>query len=355
MTSPAQVLRQAGRQAARYAAVIICAGTLAPPVAAKTVPATNREVSFIVDGTTTYGTLAVPTHRQGQKLTAVLLLPGSGPTDRNGDQPPALTPHTLAKLSDALTGEGVVTLRFDKYGTGRTGLGAYAGHPETIDYPAFVRQADAAYRLLAGQPEVNSRAVRLIGHSEGALTALQVAVDARPRAAGVALLQPLSLRFLDVLARQLHDQLADAVAAGQMTPEQQRSIGYAVDRAVADLRAHRPIDTTGMPPALAGLFQALGGPNQRYVTTIDAVDPALLAQRLPPRIPALLTCGTADKQVPCDMTTALSAALDQAHTSGPGRIVLTGVDHLLTDPANPEALAPATLDALHRFMRCRSR
>lgn len=319
------------------------------------VPATDREITFTVDGTVTYGTLHIPVHRRGRQMPAVLLLPGSGPTDRNGDQPPAPTPHTLAKLAEALGRDGAVSLRFDKYGTGRTGLGAYAGNPETIDYPAFVRQADAAYRLLADQPEVDRRAVRLIGHSEGALTALQVAVTAESRAAGVGLLQPLAQRFLDVLARQLHDQLAAAVAAGQMGRQEQRTIGRAVDRAVADLRAHRPPDTTGMPPALAALFQALGGPNRRYVETIDALDPASVALRLPPRTPALLTCGTADQQIPCHTTTRLATALERAHTRGPGRIVLFDVAHDLTDPANPEVLAPATLDALHRFMRHRTR
>ncbi|WBB71848.1 alpha/beta fold hydrolase [Micromonospora sp. WMMD1128] len=315
-------------------------------------PATDREVTFTVDGTVTYGTLHLPVHRRGQRMPAVLLLPGSGSTDRNGDQPPALTPHTLAKLADALARDGVASLRFDKYGSGRTGLGAYADKPETIDYPAFVRQADAAYRLLARQPEVDRRAVRLIGHSEGALTALMVAVAAEPRTAGVGLLQPLAERFLDVLARQLHEQLAAAVAAGQMSPEEQRAIGRAVDRAVADLRAHRPIDTSAMPAALAALFQGLGGPSRRYVESIDAVDPASVARRLPPRTPALLTCGTIDPQVPCDTTTPLATALARAHTAGPGRVVLPGVGHDLTDPADPDVLAPAALDALHRFMRC---
>ncbi|MFJ8690801.1 alpha/beta hydrolase family protein [Micromonospora wenchangensis] len=314
-------------------------------------PATDREITFTVDGTVTYGTLHIPAHRRGRQMPAVVLLPGSGPTDRNGDQPPALTPHTLAKLAEALGHDGAVSLRFDKYGTGRTGLGAYAGHPETIDYPAFVRQADAAYRLLASRPEVDRRAVRLIGHSEGALTALQVAVTAEPRAAGVGLLQPLAQRFLDVLARQLHDQLAAAVAAGQLSRREQHAIGRAVDRAVADLRAHRPPDTTGMPPALAALFQSLGGPNRRYVETIDAIDPASVALRLPRRTPALLTCGTIDQQVPCHTTTRLATALRRAHTGGPGRIVLSGVAHDLTDPANPDVLAPATLDAVHLFMR----
>jgi hypothetical protein len=55
------------------------------------------------------------------------------------------------------------------------------------------------------------------------------------------------------------------------------------------------------------------------------------------------------------MTTPLAVALQRAHTSGPGRIVLSGVAHDLTDPANPNVLAPATLDALRQFMRCGAR
>jgi uncharacterized protein len=305
-----------------------------PATAGQAVPSTDREISFTVDGTTTYGTLHVPAPHRGRKMPAALLLPGSGPPDRDGNQPPALTPRTLSKLAEALARDGVVSLRFDKYGTGRTGLGAYAAKPETIDYPAFIRQADAAYRLLAGRPEVNQQAVRLIGHSEGALTALQVAVAAQPRTAGVGLLQPLAQRFLDVLSRQLHDQLAAAVAAGQMSREQQRTVGRAIDQAIADFRAHRPIDTSDMPLPLAELFRGLGGPNQRFVETIDAVDPAAVALRLPGRTAALLTCGTVD--------------------SGPGKVTLPGVEHLLAEPADPETLAPAALDALHQFMQCRT-
>ncbi|WP_214111408.1 alpha/beta hydrolase [Acrocarpospora catenulata] len=156
------------------------------------VAAQDREVVFTVEGTRTYGTLHVPAHRAGQRMPAALLLPGSGPTDRNGDQPPALTPRTLAKLATALADDKIITLRFDKYGSGQTGLGAYAGHPETIDFPAFVRQAAAAYTLLLRQPETDRRALLVMGHSEGALTALLLADQVRPRPAGLALLQPQS-------------------------------------------------------------------------------------------------------------------------------------------------------------------
>jgi pimeloyl-ACP methyl ester carboxylesterase len=355
LTSPARKPRSAARRIARHIAILtIVTGsvvTAAPSAsAARLVEAADHEISFIADGTRTFGTLHVPAHRPRQRMPAALLLPGSGPTDRNGDQPPTLTPHTLAKLADTLSHDGVVSLRFDKYGTGRTGLGAYAGKPETIDYPAFVRQADAAYRLLAGRREVDRRKVSLIGHSEGALTALQVAVSAKPRAAGIGLLQPLAQRLLDVLARQLHEQLAAAVAAGQMSEQEQRSIDLAINRAVADLRAGQPIDTDNMPAALADLFRSLGGSSRRYVETIDALDPAAVAGRLPTRTRALLTCGTNDPQVPCPTTSTLAAALQQAQTTGPGRVVLSGVAHDLSDPADAEALAPALRDALRQLI-----
>lgn len=128
------------------ALVALAVGTATPAEATPgLVPTADREVVFTADGTTAYGTLRVPEHRAGQRLRAALLLPGSGPTDRDGNQPPGAAPDTLAQLADTLGGDAIATLRFDKYGTGRSGLGAYRDHPEELDYPAFVRQARAAY------------------------------------------------------------------------------------------------------------------------------------------------------------------------------------------------------------------
>src|SRR2546421_10906036 len=90
----------------------------------------DRDVCFEVDGTATHGTLRVPAHRAGQRLAAALLLPGSGPVDRNGDVPGLnLTPRTLALIAEGLAELGIVSLRFDKYFTGRTGAGPYAAGP----------------------------------------------------------------------------------------------------------------------------------------------------------------------------------------------------------------------------------
>ncbi|MGV9294941.1 alpha/beta hydrolase [Amycolatopsis sp. NPDC003676] len=331
------------------AVVLSLAGVTAAPVSL--VPAADREIVFTIDGTTTYGTLHVPAHHTGQRLRAALLLPGSGPTDRDGNQSHA-SPNTLAQVADALDHDQVATLRFDKYGTGRTGLGAYRDRPEQLDYPAFVRQAKAAYETLRDQPETNPHALTVVGHSEGAMTALLLGGTAHPRPTGLALLQPQAIRLLDLVALQLHTQIAEAVAQGQLTPEQQHTIDTAIDAAVTALRAHRPVDPTGLPPAVAQLFKAFQGQNSRFVDSDDAVYPPDTAAALRPGTRVLLTCGTADAQVPCATTDALTAALRRAHVSGPGRVPLSGVDHLLHDADHPDTLAPAALEALHRFARC---
>src|SRR5581483_487099 len=127
----------------------------------------DRDACFEVDGTATYGTLHVPVHREGQRLPAALLLPGSGPVDRDGNVPRlGVMPRTLELIAGVLARQGVMSLRFDKYFTGRTGAGGYAADPARIDLAAFIRQAVAGYRLLARQPEARADALLIAGHSE---------------------------------------------------------------------------------------------------------------------------------------------------------------------------------------------
>src|SRR2546429_1549061 len=74
------------------------------------VAAASQDVSFVVDGTKTYGTLEIPAHRSGQHLAAAVLLAGSGPTDRDGNQPSGnLTPQTLKLIASVLAQQGIMT------------------------------------------------------------------------------------------------------------------------------------------------------------------------------------------------------------------------------------------------------
>jgi hypothetical protein len=73
---------------------------------------------------------------------AALILPGSGPTDRNGNAPGALAPNSYALLADALSAKGIASLRADKRGIGQSG-----GDANAVTLDAYA--ADAA--VLAGE------------------------------------------------------------------------------------------------------------------------------------------------------------------------------------------------------------
>ena len=74
---------------------------------ARAVAAVSRNVSFAVGGTATDATLDIPAHRSGQRLAAALLLAGSGPTDRNGNDIAAnLAPYILQLIAGELARTG---------------------------------------------------------------------------------------------------------------------------------------------------------------------------------------------------------------------------------------------------------
>ncbi len=71
-------------------------------------------------------------------MPAVLLIAGSGPTDRNGNSSVELGPiNTLKTLADWLSLDGVASLRYDKLGSGETGLGPFAKRIDSIGVKPF--------------------------------------------------------------------------------------------------------------------------------------------------------------------------------------------------------------------------
>ncbi|WP_156178804.1 alpha/beta hydrolase [Saccharothrix sp. ST-888] len=310
----------------------------------------DHNISFLVDGTTTYGTLHIPARPAGGTLPAALLLPDGGPTDRDGNQP-QLKPDTLAGLAQLMGDDGIATLRYDKYGTGLTGLGAYAGRAAAPDLAAFVRQADAAYRFLAARPTTDPHRLLLAGHGEGAMVALEVATLSRPAPAGLALLAPQDERLLDLTTLRLDQQLDATVATDRLTAAQAATVKEAIAQAVAELRAGGTADTTGMPGTIATVFEGFNDDTE-YVRTDDAVHPPDLARRLTGGTRTMVTCGSADPDIPCSTTGPLVAALAAAGTTGPGLVTLPDVDHLLRpadSPTDTTTLAPAARQAVHAF------
>ena len=276
-------------------------------------------------------------------MPAVLLIARSGPTDRNGNSPLISGPvDTLEEIADWLSADGVASLRYDKLGSGQTGLGPYASRPAAIGIDPFEQEAAAGLRFLAAQPGIDRSRLGVIGHSEGALFALLLATHA-DRSAGpdegfppiraLGLFEPLSERYLDLIAIQIDAQIAAARHAGQITAGQASTITLALTRAIAELRATGTVPA-GLPD---GLPNVLNSGTALFLSQADRYDPAQLAARLAPGTPVLVTCSNADLQVTCGEVHHLLAGL-AAGQAATDFVQLTGVDHVLKqDPTGSAA------------------
>ena len=316
------------------------------------VAATSQDVSFTVDGTRTYGTLEIPAHHRGQHLAAALLIAGSGPTDRNGNQPSAdVTPQTLELVAGVLAQQGIITFRFDKYFTGQTGAGAFASDPSAIDLNAYIRQADYAYDYLIAQPQVDKQRMLVVGHSEGGFFALLVADTVSTHPAGLALLEPQDERILSQLALQLDEQLDSAVQQGQLSTSAAQQQAQGIDNAIAQFRAGEQVDTTGLLPQIVQALtpELLTPGNAKVARTDDEVSPPEAAAKVASGTRVLVTDGTADTNIPVSTITPLAQALTGAGATGPGLKVLSGINHdlhLTGTPDNDPILAASVIAAL---------
>lgn len=152
----------------------------------------NASSSTAVAITSEAGTLAAVLDEPAAAARAtVLLIPGSGPVDRDGNAK-QLKPDIQRQLSDALVVAGLATVRWDKRGVGNSdGSFLTTGfHDGVAD---ALRVVDWALAL--GRP------VLVIGHSEGAGIASRLAAE-RPALAGVALLSGYARSGKEVLRWQ---------------------------------------------------------------------------------------------------------------------------------------------------------
>jgi alpha/beta superfamily hydrolase len=114
------------------------------------------------------GTLAVPSASSSRG--SVVILPGSGRADRDGNNK-RLAMGIYRDLAHALSGQGFVTLRYDKRGIGQSqGDSFAAGFWDLVD------DAKAAVEFLQARSSENPSPIILLGHSEGCIIAPAVNV-----------------------------------------------------------------------------------------------------------------------------------------------------------------------------------
>ena len=125
------------------------------------VPYRQEDVLIWNGGIALAGTLTRP--KTGSGFGAVVLLPGSGPVNRDEE---AFGWKPFRVLADHLTRRGLAVLRCDSRGVGGSGGTAY--HYGLGDVAA---DALAAVHYLKSRPDIDHRRIGICGHSQGGIVA----------------------------------------------------------------------------------------------------------------------------------------------------------------------------------------
>lgn len=266
----------------------------------------------------------------------VLIIPGSGPTDRDGNSPSGIVAAPYRLLAEALAARGIASVRIDKRGMfGSAGAVPDANAVTIADYAGDVHSWVRAIRSRTG-----ARCVWLLGHSEGGLVAL-VAAQRPEGICGLVLAAAPGRRFGTVLREQLRANPANAPLLAEAMA------------AIDSLEAGKRVDPAGLNPALLPLFAPQV---QGFVRSLLSYDPARLAGRVGK--PVLIVQGEQDLQIAKVDAIRLAAANRNAKLA-----LLPGVNHVLkvvvsddraanaatySDPSLP--IAPAVAGAIADFI-----
>jgi pimeloyl-ACP methyl ester carboxylesterase len=248
----------------------------------------------------------------GKHTPVVLIIPGSGPTDRDGNNPMGMTAAPYRLLAEALASKGVSSVRIDK--RGMFGSKAAIADPNKVTIGDYA--IDAHSWVAAIQKQTGAECVWVLGHSEGALVAL-AAVQKPGGVCGVILVSGAGRRLSDVIREQLRSNPANAPVLD--------SAMAALD--ALDRRQH--VDVTGMNPALLPLFRPQV---QDYLIDMFRQDPAKLAASV--KVPLMIVQGERDIQVSTADAKALAAAQPKAKL-----VLVPTMNHVLKDVTSDDRAA----------------
>jgi pimeloyl-ACP methyl ester carboxylesterase len=267
----------------------------------------------------------------------VLIIPGSGPTDRDGNSPLGITAAPYRMLAEALAARGISSARVDKRGMFGS---AAAGDPNAVSVSGYGDDIRAWVRTL--RERSGAKCIWVLGHSEGVLMTLATAAKSGEGICGIVLVSGSGRRLGNLLREQLR-------ASPPFAPYLDKAL-----TALERLEAGQRVDTAGMEPVLLSLFAPAV---QGFLIDVLAQDPAELARRV--KVPMLVVQGLRDLQ------TSEADARRIADANPAAKLVLLAeVNHVLkavssddraanmatyADPSRP--LAPGVVEAIADFIR----
>lgn len=240
------------------------------------------------------GSLLLP---DGQgKYPVVLLIAGSGPTDRNGNNP-MMKNNSLKMLAEELAALGIASIRYDKRGIGESK--SAAGEEKDLRFENYIDDAKGWIDLLHQNGSFSQ--ITVIGHSEGSLIGMIASqkkeVDKFISLAGVA--EPA----FKILREQLKSQ-----------PDFVTDLSSPI---LDKLEMAQKVDS--VPPFLFSLFRPSVQP---YLISWFKYDPKQEIAKL--NKPILIVQGTTDIQVEVSNADLLAESNPNAQ-----KVIISGMNHIL--------------------------
>ncbi|HEX8502291.1 MAG TPA: alpha/beta hydrolase [Pyrinomonadaceae bacterium] len=268
------------------------------PAGAAKAASKSEPVVLDTPGGRLHGTLELPAAAVCSPCTFVLLISGSGPTDRDGNSAALPGPNnSLRYLAEGLAAAGVASLRYDKRGIGESR--AAMKSEADLRFDTYIEDAVLWGRKLRADRRLSQLVVA--GHSEGSLIGMVAAQ--RLAADGFISVAGAGRRADVVILEQVKPQF---------TPEQ-----YA--KTEAALKTLLEGKTIPEVPATDILFRPSVQP---YLISWLKYDPAREAAKL--SAPVLVIQGTHDFQAKPDDARALAAARPGARL-----VFVEGMNHVL--------------------------
>jgi dienelactone hydrolase len=314
-------------------------------ILATALQADEREVRFQSDGVVLVGTLSVP--QRTSRLPALLMIPGSGAVDRNGNGD-GLNTDLYRHLAQQLAQMGYVTLRYDKRGVGASKIPEKEEGKTTLSQVA--RDAAAALQFLRQQSEVDPRRVGVLGYEDGALIGMALAGELPDPPKVLVCLAPPGRTPAIILRENLQQRWrSEGLSADKI---QRRLEDF--DTAIAVLYYRLP-----MPPLHEDVAPYFMLPDRPYLQEFYFENPVARLKAV--KIPVLLLYGELDRRVSPKQDGEL--LYQQARNAGNSKVelkVIGGTAHafkvapagdtqeIWTNPQLP--LAPALVSVLKEWL-----
>jgi pimeloyl-ACP methyl ester carboxylesterase len=308
----------------------VTSGKGSPASSESEAPVASEEITLSTDTGNLYGTLTLP-DRKGP-VPLVLIIAGSGPTDRDGNS--TLLPgknNSLKMLAEGLSRQGVAAVRYDKRGIAASADTRFEESKVTFD--TFIDDAVAWIEKLKKDSRFSS--LGIIGHSEGSLIGMVAArrteVQAFVSIAGSG--QPIYDTIIEQLKTRMPEDLEEA------------------GRIINLLRQGKRV--AQVSPQLQFMFRPSVQP---FLISMFRYDPAKEIARL--HMPVLIVNGSRDIQIDVTQAKILASADPDAELC-----IIDGMNHVLKDSpedkqgnlatySNPQLpLAEGLLEAVGNFLK----